>query len=136
MVVEAKINKAQHEESRQKQPDALVPPRACQIYCSLRPEIFDGVKFRDEPQVGLPCFALVVLEEPQTPSVRRGEDICTHENTSSLKNKKQKKNKKRVYKSSQAGMNQFCHHSCAGNHVWLSFSTKLRKERGPSDKSK
>lgn len=91
MVVEAKKNKAQHEESRQKQPDALVPPRTCQIYCSLRPEIFDGVKFRDEPQVGLPCFALVVLEEPQTPSVRRGEDICTHESTPSLKKSKKKK---------------------------------------------
>lgn len=40
-----------------------------QIYCFLRPEIFNCVKFRDESQVGLPCFALVILEEPERPSV-------------------------------------------------------------------
>lgn len=114
MVVEAKINKAQHEQIRQGQPDGLVLPRTCQIYCSLRPEIFDGVKFRDEPQVGLPCFALVVLEEPQTPSVRKGEDICTHESSPSLK-----KQTKQVYKSSRVGMNQVCHHSCSGSQVFF-----------------
>lgn len=60
----------------------------CQIwgfFCSLRPEIFDGVEFRDEPQVGLPCFALVVLEEPQGPSVGREEGICTHESSPAFK---------------------------------------------------
>lgn len=40
------------------------------IYYSLRPEIFNGVKFRDESQVGLPCFALVIFKEPQRPSVK------------------------------------------------------------------
>lgn len=45
----------------------------CQIYCSLRPKVFNGVKFRDEPQVSLPCFALVILEEPQRPSVGEKE---------------------------------------------------------------
>lgn len=44
--------------------------RGRQIYCFLRPEIFNRVKFGDESQVGLPCFALVILEEPERPSVR------------------------------------------------------------------
>lgn len=78
MVVEAKVNKAQDKQTRQKQSDGSVLPRICEIYGSLRPEIFNGVKFGDEPQVGLPCFALVILEEPQTPSVRKGEVICTY----------------------------------------------------------
>lgn len=81
MVVEAKINKAQDEQTRQKQWNGSVLPGSCQIYCSLRPEIFNGVKFGDEPQVGLPCFALVILEEPQTPSVRKGEDIFIYMKT-------------------------------------------------------
>lgn len=40
-----------------------------EIYCRLRPEIFNCVELGDEPQVGLPCFALVILEEPQGPAV-------------------------------------------------------------------
>lgn len=48
--------------------------------CFLRPEIFDRVKFRDESQVGLPCFALVVLEEPQRPSIwqRQNKTLIQH----------------------------------------------------------
>lgn len=40
------------------------------INCCLRPEIFHRVELGDEAQVGLPRFALVILEEPQRPSVR------------------------------------------------------------------
>ena len=39
------------------------------MYSSLRPEIFNRVKFGDESQVGLPRLALVILEEPQRPAV-------------------------------------------------------------------
>lgn len=33
----------------------------------LRPEVLHGVKLGDEAQVGLPRFAFVVLEKPESP---------------------------------------------------------------------
>lgn len=33
----------------------------------LRPEIFHRVKIGDETEVGLPCFAFVILEKPKSP---------------------------------------------------------------------
>lgn len=34
---------------------------------NLRPEVFHSVKLGDETQVGLPGFAFVILEKPQSP---------------------------------------------------------------------
>lgn len=39
----------------------------------LRPEILNGVELGDEPQIGLPSFAFVVLEKPKSPSVLEGD---------------------------------------------------------------
>lgn len=36
-----------------------------------RPEVFHGVKFRDETKVCLPCFTFVVLEKPKSPSANQ-----------------------------------------------------------------
>lgn len=49
------------------------PPQRKTPLMFLRPEIFNRVKLGDEPQIGLPCFALIVLVEPERPSVGKGK---------------------------------------------------------------
>ena len=39
----------------------------------LRPEILNCVKLGDKAEVGLPRFALVILKEPERPSVGKGQ---------------------------------------------------------------
>lgn len=42
----------------------------------LRPKVFHSVKFRDETKIGLPRFALVILEEPKSPPEKSKKSYC------------------------------------------------------------